>query len=92
MEFTDDAIREVARSAAVANRNIENIGARRLHAVMERIMDDISFDASDLNGQKIVVDAARVPPLSPPLAFPSLPFASHRVFPRVALRPQYLHR
>jgi ATP-dependent HslUV protease ATP-binding subunit HslU len=60
LEFTDDAIREVARAAAVANRNIENIGARRLHAVMERIMDDISFDASDMAGQKIIIDAARV--------------------------------
>jgi ATP-dependent HslUV protease ATP-binding subunit HslU len=60
LEFTDDAIREVARAAAIANRNIENIGARRLHAVMERIMDDISFDASDMAGQKIIIDTARV--------------------------------
>ena len=60
LEFTDDAVREIAHCAAVANRNMENIGARRLHAVMERILDDLSFTASDLKGQTVVVDAARV--------------------------------
>uniref|UniRef100_A0A7S2YCT9 AAA+ ATPase domain-containing protein n=1 Tax=Entomoneis paludosa TaxID=265537 RepID=A0A7S2YCT9_9STRA len=47
LEFEDEAIREIARMAALLNREIENIGARRLHTVMERIMEDLSFEASD---------------------------------------------
>jgi len=58
--FQDEAIRALAHAAATANRNIENIGARRLHAVMEKIMDDLSFEASELSGQTVVVDAAKV--------------------------------
>jgi len=60
LSFTNDAIREVARASAVANRNIENIGARRLHSVIERIMDELSFDAPDLAGQTVVIDAEKV--------------------------------
>ena len=47
LEFTEEAIREIARVAALANRTIENIGARRLHTCIERIIDEISFDACD---------------------------------------------
>ena len=58
LSFTDDALREIAKYAFVANENAENIGARRLHTVMENLLDDISFNA---NGQhpeiELVIDA-----------------------------------
>ncbi len=60
LEFTPDAIDAIADIAAEVNTNVENIGARRLSTVMERILDDISFDASDKQGEKIVVDGAFV--------------------------------
>merc|ERR1711865_533635 len=61
LEFTEDAVREIARVAALANRTIENIGARRLHTVIERIIDEISFDACDYPpGDLVTVDAAFV--------------------------------
>lgn len=47
-KFEDDAIREIARMAALVNRTVENIGARRLHTVMERIMEPMSFDAAEM--------------------------------------------
>jgi ATP-dependent HslUV protease ATP-binding subunit HslU len=55
-----DAVEEIARIAAEVNERMENIGARRLHTVMERLLDAISFDATDLRGQRIVIDAAAV--------------------------------
>lgn len=54
--FEDSAIREIARVATEVNRTLENIGARRLHTIIERIMDDISFEAPDRPGEVIVVD------------------------------------
>jgi ATP-dependent HslUV protease ATP-binding subunit HslU len=48
LEFDDDAIREIARMAAVLNKTVENIGARRLHTVMERIMEHLSFEAAEV--------------------------------------------
>ncbi len=60
LEFTEDAIDAVADMAVEVNTNVENIGARRLMTVMERILDDISFSAADKAGDKIVVDAAYV--------------------------------
>ncbi len=60
VQFRDDAIDEIARIAAEVNERMENIGARRLHTVMERLLDEISFGASELRGQRIVVDAAYV--------------------------------
>ncbi len=60
VQFRDDAIEEVARIAAEVNERMENIGARRLHTVMERLLDEISFGANELRGQRIVVDAAYV--------------------------------
>ncbi|ABS26888.1 ATP-dependent protease ATPase subunit HslU [Anaeromyxobacter sp. Fw109-5] len=60
VQFRDDAVEEIARIAADVNERMENIGARRLHTVMERLLDAISFDAPDLRGQRIVVDAAYV--------------------------------
>jgi ATP-dependent HslUV protease ATP-binding subunit HslU len=60
LAITDDAIEEIARIAEEVNERMENIGARRLHTVMERLLDEISFDASDLAGRKIVVDGKTV--------------------------------
>ncbi len=60
VQFRDDAIEEIARIAADVNERMENIGARRLHTVMERLLDQISFDGPDLRGQRIVLDAAYV--------------------------------
>jgi len=58
--FRDDAVAEIARMAAEVNERTENIGARRLHTVMERLLDQVSFDAPELGGQQIVVDGAMV--------------------------------
>jgi ATP-dependent HslUV protease ATP-binding subunit HslU len=58
--FQDDAVEEIARIAEEVNQRAENIGARRLHTVMERLLDQISFDAADLAGRRLVVDAALV--------------------------------
>ena len=60
LEFTPDAIEAIADIAVEVNTNVENIGARRLSTVMERILDDISFDAADKQGERIVVDGAFV--------------------------------
>jgi ATP-dependent HslUV protease ATP-binding subunit HslU len=60
LQFADDAVREVARYAAIVNEKTENIGARRLHTILERLLDEISFEASDMSGQKVVIDAAYV--------------------------------
>lgn len=51
VEFTDDGIKEIAQAAFKVNEKNENIGARRLHTVLERLMEDISFDASEKSGQ-----------------------------------------
>jgi ATP-dependent HslUV protease ATP-binding subunit HslU len=58
--FQEDAIAEVAEIATVINERTENIGARRLHTIMEKLLDEISFEAPDRKGQKIVIDAAYV--------------------------------
>ena len=55
LEFEDEAIKEVARIAHVANEKMEDIGARRLHTVIERVIEDISFEASEKSGEKINV-------------------------------------
>ncbi|CAM9415246.1 unnamed protein product [Discosporangium mesarthrocarpum] len=61
LKFTDEAIREVARVATLLNKTVENIGARRLQAVLERIVELISFDAPDKDpGEVVVVDKALV--------------------------------
>jgi ATP-dependent HslUV protease ATP-binding subunit HslU len=56
LEFTDDAITEIAHLAAEINEKVENIGARRLHTVMERLVEEISFTASDRAGEFLVID------------------------------------
>jgi ATP-dependent HslUV protease ATP-binding subunit HslU len=58
--FTDDAIDEIAFLSAEINSRIENIGARRLHTVLERLLEEISFTATDRGGETITIDAAYV--------------------------------
>ncbi len=60
LEFTPDSIEAIADIAVEVNTAVENIGARRLMTVMERILDNISFDAGDRAGEKVVIDAAYV--------------------------------
>jgi len=56
LEFTEDGIKSIAQTAFDVNERTENIGARRLHTIMERLLEALSFDAPDKSGQKIVVD------------------------------------
>ena len=60
LRFTDDAIREMAAIAVRVNESTEEIGARRLHTVMERVLEDLSFDASERTEKLVVIDAAYV--------------------------------
>ena len=60
LEFTDDAIDAIAEISTHINSTIENIGARRLHTILEKILDEISFDAPDKGGEKIKIDKAYV--------------------------------
>jgi ATP-dependent HslUV protease ATP-binding subunit HslU len=60
VEFTEDAVGEIARMAAEVNAQMENIGARRLHTIMERLLDDLSFDAPDRTEKSQTIDAAYV--------------------------------
>ena len=68
LDFTDDAIDALANLAAEINSTVENIGARRLHTVMERLLEEISFTASDRSGETIRIDAAYVNQRVAPLA------------------------
>ncbi|PIE10978.1 MAG: HslU--HslV peptidase ATPase subunit [Rhodobacterales bacterium] len=60
VSFTDDGIKALARIAAEVNQSVENIGARRLYTVMERVFEELSFVAPDRGGDSVVVDAAFV--------------------------------
>ncbi len=60
IEFAEDGIAELARIAAEVNRRTENIGARRLHTILEKLLEDVSFDASDREDKTIRIDAAYV--------------------------------
>jgi ATP-dependent HslUV protease ATP-binding subunit HslU len=60
LNFTADGVRRLAEIACEANERTENIGARRLHTVMERLLEEISFDAADRSGQSLTVDAGYV--------------------------------
>ncbi len=57
LEFTEDGINTIANIASEVNSSVENIGARRLHTIIERVIDEISFTATDRSGEKITVDA-----------------------------------
>ena len=56
LEFTDDGIDAIANIANEVNSSVENIGARRLHTIIERVLDEISFTATDRTGEKITID------------------------------------
>ena len=56
LEFTEEGVKRIAEAAFEVNQRTENIGARRLHTVLERLMDNISFEAPDKSGEKIVID------------------------------------
>ncbi|ADV46751.1 HslU--HslV peptidase ATPase subunit [Nitratifractor salsuginis] len=60
LEFEESALRAIARYSALANEKTEDIGARRLHTVMERILEDLSFEADKRKGETIVIDVAHV--------------------------------
>ncbi|GAG43790.1 unnamed protein product, partial [marine sediment metagenome] len=60
LDFTDEAIAAIARLSAEINSTVENIGARRLHTVMEKLLEEISFTATDRGGETIVIDADEV--------------------------------
>jgi len=57
LDFTDDAIDALADIAVELNSSVENIGARRLQTVMEKVLDEVSFNAPDQGGQTVTIDA-----------------------------------
>ena len=57
LEFSEDGIETIANLANDVNSSVENIGARRLHTIIERVLDEISFTATDRSGEKIVIDS-----------------------------------
>jgi ATP-dependent HslUV protease ATP-binding subunit HslU len=60
LNFTPEAVREIARIACQVNEAIENIGARRLQTVMERLLEELSFEAEDREGESVTIDQAYV--------------------------------
>jgi ATP-dependent HslUV protease ATP-binding subunit HslU len=56
LQIEDSAIDEIAQIASTVNERMENIGARRLHTVMEKLLDEISFDAPDMEKKKVLID------------------------------------
>ena len=60
LEFTEDGIESIAQIATDVNATVENIGARRLHTIMEQILDEISFEATDKPGLTVIIDAAYI--------------------------------
>jgi len=60
LRFTDEAIREIAKVASDVNKSVENIGARRLYTVVEKILEEISFNASQFKGQLVIIDKDEV--------------------------------
>ena len=60
LEFTEDGIDMLAKLSAEVNASVENIGARRLHTIIEKVLEDISFNASDRSGEKVIIDKTYV--------------------------------
>ena len=60
LEFTEDGIDTIANLATEVNSSVENIGARRLHTIIERVLDEISFSATDKSGEKIIINSEYV--------------------------------
>jgi ATP-dependent HslUV protease ATP-binding subunit HslU len=68
LSFTDEAVNEIATLAADINQNVENIGARRLHTILEKLLEEISFDASDMEKRVIEITLQDVRDKVSPLA------------------------
>ena len=60
LEFTAEAVEKIAETAAEVNSSTENIGARRLHTVLEKLLDEISFNAPDMKEKKFTIDKSYV--------------------------------
>jgi ATP-dependent HslUV protease ATP-binding subunit HslU len=60
LTFSEDAVTEIAKIAAQVNQSAENIGARRLHTIMEKLLEDISFEGPDLKKKTVKIDAVYV--------------------------------
>jgi len=60
LRFTDDAIRAISKIASEVNQTIENIGARRLHTILEKVLEDISFNARNFKGKTVIIDKSDV--------------------------------
>jgi ATP-dependent HslUV protease ATP-binding subunit HslU len=60
LQFAEDGIQEIAKFAALVNERTENIGARRLHTIMERLLDEVSFEGPDLKDKEVLIDVAYV--------------------------------
>ncbi|RPI25250.1 MAG: ATP-dependent protease ATPase subunit HslU, partial [Acidobacteria bacterium] len=60
LEFSEDAVREIAHFAAIVNETTENIGARRLHTIMEALLEEVSFEGSNMPSKKVVIDSQYV--------------------------------
>jgi ATP-dependent HslUV protease ATP-binding subunit HslU len=60
IDFTEDGVKQIAKSAFNVNESTENIGARRLHTVMERLLEEISYSAPDKSGESVTIDAEYV--------------------------------
>jgi len=60
LQITEDAVQTIAKFATTVNEQTENIGARRLHTILEKVLDEISFEAPDLKRKSVKVDAAYV--------------------------------
>ncbi|MDO8461485.1 MAG: AAA family ATPase, partial [Deltaproteobacteria bacterium] len=60
LDLTTDGLKEIARFAALVNERTENIGARRLHTIVEKVLDEISFSAPEMNHQSVIINAAYV--------------------------------
>ena len=57
LEFSEDGINTIANLATEVNSSVENIGARRLHTIIEKVLDEISFTATDRSGEKIIINS-----------------------------------
>jgi len=60
VNFTDDAVKEIAKTAFLMNEQSENIGARRLHTVMENLLEELSYNISDMEETELTIDAEYV--------------------------------
>jgi ATP-dependent HslUV protease ATP-binding subunit HslU len=60
LKFAEDAVQEIALIASDVNERTENIGARRLHTILERLLDEVSFAAPEMHGKEVAIDAEYV--------------------------------